>query len=144
MIYQKRFLVCITSRFVDNYNMIVVFFPGFDRFNPGFDRFIPGFDRFIPASIPVTGTLPLQSKCTIKCVLFCILKSFYFILFEINIFLFKMKTFINSENKYFAQKYSWHQSKAARVSFQCHRLSTVIHRQRQESVKRCKQHAKGA
>ena len=40
------------------YNMIVVFFPGFDRFTPGFDRFIPGFDRFIPASISVTGTLP--------------------------------------------------------------------------------------
>ena len=40
------------------YNMIVVFFSGFDRFIPGFDRFIPGFDRFIPASIPVTGTLP--------------------------------------------------------------------------------------
>ena len=46
------------------YNMIVVFFPGFDRFIPGFDRFIPGFDRFIPAGIPVTGILPLKSKCT--------------------------------------------------------------------------------
>ena len=45
--------------------MVVVFFPGFDRFIPVFDRFIPGFDRFIPASIPVTGTLPLQSKCTL-------------------------------------------------------------------------------
>ena len=43
---------------INDYNMIVVFFPGFDRFIPGFDRFIPGFDRFIPASIPVTGTLP--------------------------------------------------------------------------------------
>ena len=47
------------------YDMIVVFFPGFDRFIPGFDRFIPGFDRFIPASIPVTETLPIQSKCTL-------------------------------------------------------------------------------
>ena len=35
-----------------------------------------------------------------KCVLFCILKSFYFISFEVNIFLFKKKN-INSENKYF-------------------------------------------
>ena len=40
------------------HNMIVVFFPGFDRFIPGFDKFIPGFDRFIPAGIPATGTLP--------------------------------------------------------------------------------------
>ena len=62
-----------------------------------------------------------------------------------NIFV-KKKTFINSENKYFSLKikYSWHQSKAAPVSFQCHRLSTVIHRQWQESVKCCcKQHAEG-
>ena len=44
---------------------LLCFFPGFDRFIPGFDRFIPGFDRFIPASIPVAGTLPLQSKCTL-------------------------------------------------------------------------------
>ena len=47
-----------TSSFIQNYNMIVVFFPGFDRFIPGFDRLIPGFDRFIPASVPVTGTPP--------------------------------------------------------------------------------------
>ena len=45
--------------------------------------------------------------------------------------------------KYFPEKYSWHQSKAFPVSFQCHRLSTVIHRQWQESVKCCKQHADG-
>ena len=38
---------------------------------------------------------------------------------------------------------SWHQSKAFPVSYQCHRLSTVIHRQWQESVKCCKQHADG-
>ena len=50
---------------VTYHNMIVVFFPRFDRFIPGFDRFIPGFDRFIPARIPVTGTLPLQSRCTL-------------------------------------------------------------------------------
>ena len=43
---------------IKHYNMIAVFFPGFNRFIPGFDRFIPGFDRFIPASIPVTGNLP--------------------------------------------------------------------------------------
>ena len=48
----------MAGKFDINYNMIVVFFPDFDRFIPGFDRFIPGFDRFIPASIPVTGTLP--------------------------------------------------------------------------------------
>ena len=41
-----------------HYNMIVEFFPGFDRSISGFDRFIPGFDRFILACIPVTGTLP--------------------------------------------------------------------------------------
>ena len=53
-------------KYIDGYyHIIVVFFPGFDRFIPGFDRFIPGFDRFIPASIPVTGTLPLQAKCTL-------------------------------------------------------------------------------
>ena len=51
---------------------------------------------------------------------------------------------MNSQIKYFPEKYSWHQSKAFPVSFQCHRLSTVIHRQWQESVKCCKQHADGA
>ena len=50
------------KHYVEYYNMIAVFFPGFDRFIPGFDRFIPGFDRFIPASIPVTGTLPPTIK----------------------------------------------------------------------------------
>ena len=99
--------------------MIVVFFPGFDRLIPRFDIFIPGFDRLIPASIPVTGTFPPTIQMHIskkKCVLFCILKSFYFIIFEINIFLLK-KTLLNSENKYFPKKYSWHQSKAVLVLF---------------------------
>ena len=86
-----------------NYNMIVVFFsPGFDRFIPGFDRFIPGFDRFIPASIPVTETLPLQSKWTLVSKM-CFVLYFEIILFHFiwnNFFLLK-KTFINSENKYF-------------------------------------------
>ena len=43
-----------------------------------------------------------------------------------------------SSKKYYPEKYSW-QSKALPVSFQCHKLSTVIHRQWQESVKCCKQ-----
>ena len=56
-------LYCSWDHWVIYYNMIAVFFPGFDRFIPSFDRIIPGFDRFIPASIPVTETLPpLQSK----------------------------------------------------------------------------------
>ena len=50
------------------------------------------------------------------------------------------KIFINSQDKYCPEKYNCHQSKAFPVSFQCHRLSTVIHRQWQESVKCLKQH----
>ena len=57
------------------------FFPGFDRFIPGFDRFIPGFDSFIPASIPVTGTLPLQSIYTLVNKM-CIVLYFEIILFH--------------------------------------------------------------
>ena len=66
----------------------------------------------------------------------CIVLYFEIILFHFiwNLFILK-KTFIKSDNKYFPQKYSLHQSKAAPVSLQCHRLSTVIHRQWQESVK---------
>ena len=89
-----------------HYNMIVVFFPGFDRCIPGFDRFIPGFDRFIPASIPVTGTLPLQSNCTLVNKM-CIVLYFEITLFDFiwnKYFLFKKKTLINSENKYFCWK----------------------------------------
>ena len=79
--------------------MIGVFSPGFDRFILGFDRLIPGFDRFIPTSIPVTGTLPLQSKCTLvnkiiivlyfDVILFDLIWNKYFFLsiFRSNIFL---------------------------------------------------------
>ena len=87
---------------VEHYNMIVVFSPGFDRFIPGFDRFIPGFDRFIPASIPVTGTLPLQSKCTLVNKM-CIVLYFEIILFEINIFYLKKHLSILRTN-IFAEK----------------------------------------
>ena len=41
------------------------------------------------------------------------------------------------------RKYRWHQSRAFPVSIQCHRLSTVIHRQWQEPTKCCKQLAGG-
>ena len=124
---------------------LLSFFPGFDRFIPGLDRFIPGFDRFIPASIPVTGTLPLQSKCTLvnKICIVLYLENISFYLIWKKYFLIKRKK-INSQIKYFPEKYNWHQSKAFPVSFQCHMLSTVIHRQWQESVKCCKQHAYGA
>ena len=86
------------------YNMFVVFFPGFDRFIPGFDRFIPGFDRFIPASIHVTGTLPLQSKCTLsnKVCIALYFEIILFHLFEIYIFLLKKHQFC--EQIFFAEK----------------------------------------
>ena len=61
--------------------MIVVFFPGFDRFIPDFDRSIPSFERFIPANIPITRTLHLKIQMI----------SFSFILFEIDIFVIKKK-----------------------------------------------------
>ena len=97
---------------VENYNMSVVFFPGFDRFIPGFDRFTPGFDRFIPAGIPVTPpppppppSPPLQSKCTLvnQMCIFCILKSLYFILFDINIFYLKQHLSIVRTNIFAAK-----------------------------------------
>ena len=81
--------------------MIVVFLPGFDRFNPGFGKFTHGFDRFIFASTPVTGTFTLQSKCTFINKMFMAL-YFDIILFEIIIFLIKKKH-INSQNKYFPE-----------------------------------------
>ena len=84
---------------------LLCFSPGFNRFIPGFDRFIPGFDRFIPARIPVTGTLPLQSKCTLANKM-CIVLHFEIILFHIiwNKYFLLKKTFIISENKYFCWK----------------------------------------
>ena len=88
---------------------------------------------------------PLQSKCTLVNKM-CIVLYFEIILFHFiwNEYLsIKKNTLINSEDKCFPQKHSWHQSKTAPVSFQCHRLSTVIHRQWQESVKCCNLHAKG-
>ena len=82
---------------------LLCFSPGFDRFIPGFDRFIPGFDWFIPASLPVTGTLPLQSKCTLvngMCIiLYCEIILFNFIWNKY--YLFKKKTSIKSEIKIF-------------------------------------------
>ena len=59
------------------YNMIVVFFPGFDRFIPAFDRFIPAFDIFFSATIPVTGP-PFTTK-NIADNFFSILFHLYFI-----------------------------------------------------------------
>ena len=87
------------GRWVENCNMIVVFFPGFDRFIPGFDRIIPDFDRFIPASIPVTGTPPLQSKYTLVNEM-CIVLYFEITLLHFiwNKYFFIKKN-INSENK---------------------------------------------
>ena len=70
-----------------------VFSPGFDRFILGFDRFIPGFDRFIPASIPLTGTLLLQSKytlvnnmCICDIILFYLIWNKYFLIKKKNIY----------------------------------------------------------
>ena len=89
--------------------LLCFFLPGFDRFIPGYDRFIPGFDRVIPASIPVTGTPPPpppynpNAYKSIRCVLFCTLKSFYCVLFEV---FFYLKKNINSHNL-FPEKYSW-------------------------------------
>ena len=150
--YNRVYIWCCKygeNRCCERYAIItwlLCFFPGFDRFIPGFDRFISGFDRFIPASIPVAGTLPLQSKCTLLNKM-CIVVYFEIILFHFiwnkYFCIWKKYIYINSENKYFPQKYSWHQSKSAPISFRCHRLSTVINRQSQESVK-CKQYAKGA
>ena len=60
-----------------NYNMIVVFFGGVDRFIAVVDWFIPIFHRFIPASIPVIGVLPLSVKCTIINNVFISFMSFY-------------------------------------------------------------------
>ena len=48
---------------MEDYNMTVVFFPGFDRLIPGFDWFIPGFDRFSFASCPVRRDNTLGSWC---------------------------------------------------------------------------------
>ena len=86
--------------------MIVVFFPGFDRFIPGFDRFIPGFDKFIPASIPITGTPPpLQSKCTLVNKM-CIVLYFEIILFHFiwKNFLIKQKHLSILRTNIFAEK----------------------------------------
>ena len=68
-----------------------------------------------------------------KYTLFCILISFYSILFEKNIFNQEKTTFINSQDKYFPEKYTRIHGFPFLIS--SHRLSTVIHRQWQESVK---------
>ena len=66
------------------YGMLLFIITWLLCFSRGFDRFIPGFDRFIPASIPVIGTLPLQSKCTlvnkICIVLYCEIILFNFLM----------------------------------------------------------------
>ena len=75
----------------------------------------------------------------------CFVYWYNFISFYLKYF-FQLKNteITNSQNKYFPEKCSCHQSNVFPAWFQCHRLSTVIHRQWQESVKCCKQHAGGA
>ena len=124
---------------------LLCFFSGFHRFILGFDRFIPGFDWFIPASIPVTGPPPTIQRHISQWIVYCFVFWNNLISFYMKwIFFIKQNLLILRTNIFLKKQYSWYQSKAVPVSFQCHRLSTVIHRQWHESVKCCKQHAAGA
>ena len=85
---------------------LLCFSPGFDRFITGFDRFIPGFDWFIPDSLHVTGTLPLQSKCTLVNKM-CIVLYCEIILFNLiwnKYFLFLKKIYQIWDQNIFADK----------------------------------------
>ena len=72
-----------------NYSIIVVFFPGFDRIIPGLDRFIPVSTDSSLLAFLLLEPSPYSPNAhwSMKCVLLCVLKSFYFILIRINIFI---------------------------------------------------------
>ena len=97
---------------VENYNMIVVFFPGFDRFIPGFDRLTPPVSTdssLLAFLLPPPPPPPPPRPPTIQ--MHISQSNVHFLYFEITLFhliwhkyLLSKKTFINCKNKYFCWK----------------------------------------